>query len=210
MSDVKAEIAALVQECHEESVRTKSPTRPVAVALVDALPDGPVLRRLAAEFLVDALARAQRAKTLEEERAAEREQQSHETPSARMPRKGTRARTDWERNTPEGRAWAEAEEAEEMRSMQMFHGTLGRTLDRYAEDLRVSWTAELLDSTFAVGDGTLVTWGEATVEQHAERRQMFLNNAHANMEGAARHESALRELRASGKPTLREMVRVAA
>lgn len=209
MSDIKAEIAALVKRCHDESVQSGSPTRPIAVAMVDDLPDGPLLRRLAAEFLVDALARAQRAKTLDEERAAERERQTHENPG-RMPRKGTRARTDWERNTSEGRAWAEAEEAEEMRSMQMFHGALGRTLDRYAEDLRVTWTAELLDSTFALGDGTLVSWGEATVGQHAERRQMFLNNAHANLEGAARHELALRELQASGKPTLRAMVEVAA
>lgn len=209
MNDIKVEIAELVKRCHDESVRSGSPTRPVAVAMVDDLPDGPLLRRLAAEFLVDALARAQRAKTLEEERSAERERQTHENPG-RMPRKGTRARADWERNTPEGRAWAEAEEAEAARSMQMFRGALGRTLDRYAEDLRVTWTAELLDSTFALGDGRLVTWGDATVEQHAERRQMFLNNAHANLEGAARHELALRELRESGKASLREMVEVAA
>lgn len=199
MTDVTSEIADLVQQCHKVSLRDQRATRGVAIDLVDALPDGELLRRLAAEFLVDATARAARARTLEKERQAVADRQrdiaqANSTPEALVRRRQLKAERD----------------AEELRDMQMFHGVLGRALDRYAEDLRVRWTAELLDSTFTLSDGTPVTWGDATVEQHAERRQMFLNNAHANMEGAARHELALRELEASGKPTLREMVGVAA
>jgi hypothetical protein len=210
MTDIKDQIAELVTECHKRTASGIA-TRPVALQMVAALEDGPLLRRLAAEFLVDALARARRAQTLESERAAERDSKAQlgETVSggstARRPRKGTRARALWEQ-TPEGRAWADAEWESERRSMQMFTGVLSRALDRYTEEMRIQWTAELLDSTFTLTDGSSVRWGEATVEQHAERRQMFLNNAHANMEGAARHETAIRELTESGADSLREMV----
>lgn len=194
---VTDEVARLVRLC-DEMTRDGAATRPVAMRLVSDLGDGQLLRRLAAEYLVDALARARRSQALDVER------ESAVTPE-RMPRKGTRARAEWEQ-TAEGRAWVQQEESDWLRSVQMVHGVVQHALSRYVEDLRIQWTADLLDSTFSLSDGTMATWGEATVEQHEARRQMFLSNAHANLEGAARHELAVRELRESGAINLRDMV----
>lgn len=71
---------------------------------------------------------------------------------------------------------------------------------------RMEWTAELLDSTFALADGSRVTWGDATADQHRERVDMFRRNALANLEGAARHEQAIDALMESGAKSLRKMV----
>lgn len=200
--------AEIIQSCYDTAKAQGRETRDVANEIIPTLsPD--LIRFMAAEFVVAAVARAQRAAALDVERSAERhERQLAAEGSSRIPRKGTAARRDWEMNTPEGQMWAGAAAADEMRSLQMFYGVIGSALDRYAEDLRIKWTSELLDSTFALSDGAVVTWGEATIEQHAERRQMFLNNAHGNMEGAARHEIAMRELKETGADCLRAMVSV--
>lgn len=207
------QISSVAQECYDRAVRTGRPSRDVAREIV-ARQDPDLVLAMAVELVVDAVARAQRQATLDAERRAQGEPSLHEAarpwPMSPMPRKGTTARRKWETETPEGRAYAEQCVKDQIRADQMMMGVIGNALNRYAEDLRIQWTAELLDSTFTLADGTPVAWGEATVEQHAERRQMFLNNAHANMEGAARHEVALRELQASGKPTLRDMVGAAA
>lgn len=79
---------------------------------------------------------------------------------------------------------------------------LSSILNDYKAQLRIEWTAELLSSTFGVGDGTLVTWGEATADQHRDRLEMFKSNAIANIEGAARHEAALDTLTSTGAPCL--------
>lgn len=79
-------------------------------------------------------------------------------------------------------------------------------IKQYSEELRMEWTLELLSSPFALADGTLVTWGEATVEHHAERVELFQRNAAANLEGAARHQAALRDLGAAGAACLNELV----
>lgn len=208
-------VAALVQECYDLAAERGQDTRTVAHDLINDAP-ADLVRFMAAEFVVGAVARAQRAAALEAERAAERErtrqaqERAGSSPSGRIPRKGTAARDDWERNTPEGRAWARAEDEATFRHTMMMHGVIKRALDRYTEEMRIQWTAELLDTSFALRDGTETTWGDATIEQHEARRQMFLDNAHANMEGAARHEIAVRELREAGVTTLREMVGVAA
>lgn len=78
-------------------------------------------------------------------------------------------------------------------------------IESYGEQLRVEWTTELLDSPFALADGTLVTWGDATVSQHEERRDMFTTNAYANIEGAARHGRAIQELTSAGISRLNEL-----
>lgn len=200
-------IADIVQQCYDIAVRTGRPTREVAATLL-ADEDSRLVAEVAVEFIVSTVARAQRAKTLDAERAAQR----FARPSApresmsRIPRKGTKARLWWEANTADGQAWAEQEAEADARSTQMFRGVVMHALDRYTEDLRVAWTAELLDSTFTLTDGSLVAWGDATIDQHAQRRHMFLTNAHAHMEGAARHELALQALRESGAETLRQMV----
>lgn len=78
-------------------------------------------------------------------------------------------------------------------------------LDEYAASLRMEWTEELLASSFALSDGVRVLWGDATIEQHRERAQMFTANAQANTEGAARHLAAIRDLRAAGVERLHDL-----
>lgn len=64
-------------------------------------------------------------------------------------------------------------------------------VDSYTSKLKIEWTAELLASTFALDDGRMVTWGDATVDDHRERLAMFTRNAQANLEGAVRHQRAI-------------------
>ena len=200
MSD---ELQTLAQRCYNLAKATDRPTRTIAEELVSgAEPD--TVAEMAVEFLVDLVGREQRSVTLVAERHA-----SLQRKTSGIPRKGTHERHVWEQTTPEGQRWAADEEAAEARKWQMLHGVIKYTLDRYADDLRVQWTNELLDSTFTLRDGTPVTWGEATIEQHEERQQMFLSNAHANMEGAARHEIALRELREANADTLNDLTGMA-
>lgn len=69
----------------------------------------------------------------------------------------------------------------------------------------LEWKEELLASRFTLSDGRSITWGEATEDQHQERIDMFLANAAANTEGAARHQKAIDDLHAHGVSTLREI-----
>lgn len=85
---------------------------------------------------------------------------------------------------------------------------LGKTLTDYAAGLRIEWTAQLLASPFALPDGTQVTWGAATIDQHRLRVAMFSATALASLEGAGRHERAVCELQAAGVGTLAELVAV--
>lgn len=87
-----------------------------------------------------------------------------------------------------------------------FHSEMQALIGDFTEAMRVQWTEELMDSMFALTDGTMVTWGDATLDQHRERIGIFEANALANVQGAARHEKAVQALERSGKRTLREMV----
>lgn len=79
--------------------------------------------------------------------------------------------------------------------------------ENFRAAVRLELTEELLASSFALGDGTRVTWAEATVEQHQARVAMLQGMAAGTLETAARHEEAVAMLREAGAPclgTLRE------
>ena len=78
-------------------------------------------------------------------------------------------------------------------------------VEDYERELRIEWPRELLDSGFALPDGTVVKWGDATVAEHTERLGMLTRNAEANIEAAARHQRAIEELRTAGADTLRNL-----
>lgn len=84
-------------------------------------------------------------------------------------------------------------------------GRMTEIMQRYSERLKMQWTAELLNSTFALPDGTLVAWGDATVEQHTVRRDMLLANAQGNLRAAARHEAAMNTLDDHGATRLYDL-----
>lgn len=190
------EASRLAQECYDKATSSRRSSRNVAKSVI-AKADPRLVEFLATEFLVAEVQRAQRAATLGAERAAE---------------VNVAAQTA-ERTAEQSAFWKKIEEEDERAywlRQESLNANIQRAIDRYTEEMKMKWTAELLDSTFALRDGTPVKWGDATVEQHEERRQMFKDNARANIEGAARHEAALQQLRESGASTLREMVGVSA
>ena len=73
-------------------------------------------------------------------------------------------------------------------------------------DRAVRWTVELLDASFALPDGTRVSWADATTQQHAERAASLENQAASVVETAALHREAIAAIRGAGVTTLREVV----
>jgi hypothetical protein len=96
--------------------------------------------------------------------------------------------------SPEGRSerarWVEREESDRRHAEKM-----RQIFDDYERTLKMEWTRELLDAKFALGDGTYVTWGSATVADHVARLDMLRGNVRANLEAIKRHEAALNDLR---------------
>jgi len=86
-----------------------------------------------------------------------------------------------------------------------FHDRLNEIVTNYAADIRLETTKELLSSVFALGDGTQVTWGSATVEQHQQRIKMLMKNVEGTMETAIRHEAAVKMIQAAGVKRLIEV-----
>lgn len=60
-----------------------------------------------------------------------------------------------------------------------------------ARKTRIEVTEELLSTRFALGDGTMVTWGTATISQHRQRIEMLAKNAAGIVETAGRHKAAI-------------------
>jgi hypothetical protein len=80
-------------------------------------------------------------------------------------------------------------------------------LEEYRQEVIVDWTAELLGSEFALGDGTRATWADATVVQHKARMAMLERNVRGNLDAICRHEAAITTIEKAGKQTLGEAVR---
>lgn len=74
------------------------------------------------------------------------------------------------------------------------------------DEIVMEWTTELLESAITLSDGTVTTWGEASVLDHNDRIEMFDKNTKANLEGAVRHEYAVKVLVESGQPSLNSFV----
>jgi hypothetical protein len=82
-------------------------------------------------------------------------------------------------------------------------------IDEVAGETRLETTRELLSTIFALGDGSQVTWGDATAEQHEQRIEMLTRNAVGVVETAARHAAAVRMIRESGATCLAQIEGVA-
>ncbi len=68
---------------------------------------------------------------------------------------------------------------------------------------------KLLRSKFSRGDGTEVTWGDASREDHQYRVDMHTGNAVAGVDGAARHMLAIRVIDDTKAANLRDAVSAA-
>lgn len=186
MSAISDRITAVIAHVREQSEMRQLPPRYMANDALKGL-DPAVVRKMAEYYLVDQVSRIARDRALVVEQQAEVSREE----LWEQPRSGRARRRN---RVPDTRRW----------------DGLARILVDYAAELKMIWTEELLDTAFALPDGSLVLWGDATIEQHTARRGMFLAYAHANMEGAARHEQAIHDLSTTGAPCLREMTRTAA
>ncbi|BBY11002.1 hypothetical protein [Mycobacterium marseillense] len=74
-----------------------------------------------------------------------------------------------------------------------------------ADEVRFEVTAELLDTMFATGDGTRVSWGDATIAQHTERVDTLTKMIAGTSETAAMHIAAVRMCEGAGVDTLRQI-----
>lgn len=167
-----------------------------------------VVFELAAAALVSAARHKRRNQTLAAERAATsvKSERAASTPSGAGIRKGTAAYYEWVANTPEGAAY----QADEDKYADRMRETMSSAIQKFQEELRIEWTTELLSSTFTLGDGSTVTWGLASIDQHQERADMFARNALANAEGAARHLEAIAAIGGADGQCLADVVGVAA
>lgn len=80
-----------------------------------------------------------------------------------------------------------------------------RLIEEVREDTRLEVTAELMETLFALGDGSRVTWGDATIDQHEQRLDMLKGNLSGLAETAGRHARAIEMLKESGAGSLREL-----
>ena len=171
-----------------EIVLAKKDTDPVQVAtsVVAEFSRSPVLN-MAEMWVMDQLADIQRAVGLDREREAEKLAgiilKEEEVRRRALPPIKRRRSVE---APPERDYWAE------------MTATVQSALDEYAERKHLEWTQDLLDTAFALGDGRRIRWGAATVEDHKQRVQLLQGNAVGNLQTAARHLVAIRELEQSG------------
>lgn len=79
-------------------------------------------------------------------------------------------------------------------------------LDRFRAAVRLDVTEELLATTFSVGGGREVTWGEATVADHQARIDAQVAHAAGTLEDVQRHAAAIELLNESGVSCLAEVI----
>lgn len=100
--------------------------------------------------------------------------------------------------------------AEEDARSARFRAGLQQAIDGLVKELRAEWTAELLAMSFALGDGTTVTWGAATADQHADRAALLQRQSESTLETAALHLAAIRDIKAAKATCLAGLEVVAA
>jgi hypothetical protein len=78
-------------------------------------------------------------------------------------------------------------------------------VEENAAHVRLETTRELLETSFALGDGAETTWGEATVDQHQQRIDLLVKGASGTIETASRHAAAINMIQAAGVGHLNEV-----
>lgn len=74
------------------------------------------------------------------------------------------------------------------------------------KEARLELTKELLESTFALGDGRHVSWGQATMHDHVQRIELLMRNAAGSVVTAKLHEEAIRLIQEADAGCLNELV----
>jgi hypothetical protein len=212
-----------------EADNPETPPDDVAALIVATAPQNAkdaVLARLLAEEVMNLRRTRVRAIEQEAQRASEREdhlRQLAELDAERREKPWTAARNSrvyqtWATTTEEGRRHeAKRREdktwREDARQRYLDGGGLGGALARIVDEIKteakLELTAELLGSTFALGDGTHVTWGDASTDHHVQRIELLMRNVEGNIQTVRIHEAALNLLRQSGSSCLADVSRAA-
>lgn len=179
-----------------------------ARAAIDAM-DDEAIRAGCIEYVSTIVRERRRNAALRAERRAFQSSLSRNATDGPRPRKGTHAYREWLAASERNQAYEEEREAAKSRTAGDYLKQMWGVVDEFVSDLRAEWTRDLLDTPFHLVDGTAVTWGEATVEQHQARADMFVEHAQANVEGAARHQKAIADMNAAGVPTLNALATLA-
>lgn len=79
--------------------------------------------------------------------------------------------------------------------------------EEWKAELHAEWDLQLMDSTFSVGDGVVVRYGDATAEQHARRAELLENMAAGDLHTASIHRRAVDDITDAGAATLDEVLR---
>ncbi|MFL5688693.1 MAG: hypothetical protein ACJ77I_06860 [Chloroflexota bacterium] len=87
---------------------------------------------------------------------------------------------------------------------------LGEAIKDYTQSVRLRVTQELLETSFALGDGRRVTWGDATIDEHEQRIAFLTNHAAGTLETAGRHQAAIGMLAEANAACLRDLAGEAA
>lgn len=70
-------------------------------------------------------------------------------------------------------------------------------------------SSELLQSGFALGDGTKVTWGEASAVQHQQRFELLMGQSSGGLRAAQRHQAAVKLMQLRNVSSLNEAAELA-
>lgn len=88
------------------------------------------------------------------------------------------------------------------------HQKMQDAIQGFKDCIQLELTEELLDAGFALPDGFMVTWRDATVDQHTLRVKMLETNVMANAEAAGRHRHAIDVITSHGVQCLGEVITV--
>lgn len=113
-----------------------------------------------------------------------------------------RADTKWRRSNE---ARKEALRVSDPVEYRRRYPTLGQAIDDFRKEIKLELTAELLASSFALGDGRTVLWGQATIADHRQRVGMLVDQAAGTLHTAALHEEAIAVIKAHGATCLSDI-----
>lgn len=174
---------------------------PEAAALIASSASTEEREAWAARYLMDQHGELRRARRQSAERAAR-------TWRDKPPSRWTRADHEAFEAAPEddeAKTYHRRMQDMDLRHRAELQSRMAEIFDGFRRQVRMEWTRDLLATTFALRDGAVVSWGEATVSQHEERAGMYAEQALSGLEGMAAHSQALDELKAAGVRTLNEL-----
>jgi hypothetical protein len=180
-----------------------SPQQIAIQALSDA--HDSAIRDLAMSYLVDRVGMLRRADARQVEAGASAEPAPEESSAAERGQARERARYAEKRQEKE--TYGHVLSSDER--IQIASEQIDEAIESFRASMRLELTAELLASEFSLGDGSSVTWGAATVEQHSQRVASLTRHAVGTAETAARHSAAIALCEENGVQSLDQISRSA-